>query len=152
MPVQKLKEFLDRNHIKYVSILHSQAFTAPEIAASAHIRGKALAKTVILKIDDRMAMAVLPASEHVDTGLLKGLSGAQTVTLAGEGEFSRMFPDCEIGAMPPFGNLYGMEVFADHSLAEDQEIAFSAGSHSELVKLPFTDFKRLVKPRMMRIS
>lgn len=152
MSVTKLKEFLDSHHVKYVCISHSQAFTAQEVAASAHISGKVLAKTVILKIDNKMAMAVLPASEHVDLGLLKGVSGAQRVALAAEVEFKGMFPECEIGAMPPFGNLYGMDVFVSESLEEDEEIAFNAGSHTELIRLAYKDFKRLAEPKVGRLS
>jgi Ala-tRNA(Pro) deacylase len=152
MPVRKLKEFLDNNSVKYVTILHSQAFTAQEIAASAHILGKELAKTVILKIDGKMTMAVLPASHHVDFGLLKGVSGAQKVELASEDEFRGMFPECEAGAMPPFGNLYGMDVFVAQSLEEDEEIAFNAGSHTELIRLAYKDFKRLAEPKVGRFS
>ena len=127
MPAQKLKEFLDSSRIKYVTITHSFAYTAQEIAASAHIAGRELAKTVIVKIDDKMAMAVLPASFKVSFDLLKKAAGASKVELANEQEFRSMFPESELGAMPPFGNLYGMEVFADESLAQDEEIAFNAG-------------------------
>ncbi|MBN2468148.1 MAG: YbaK/EbsC family protein [Deltaproteobacteria bacterium] len=152
MPVRKLKQFLDSHAIKYVSIMHSEAYTAQEIAASAHISGKELAKTVIVKIDGKMAMVVLPASYKVDLRLLKETVGAQTVALAGEEEFKGMFPDCEIGAMPPFGNLYGMDVYVAKTLAEDDEIAFNAGSHIELIKLAYTDFERLVQPIVVRLS
>ena len=143
MPVKKLKEFLDGNKVKYVSIGHSPAFTAQEIAASAHIPGRQLAKTVIVKIDGKMAMAVLPASERVDFDLLKKAAGAKEVELASEQEFKGIFPECEVGAMPPFGNLYDMDVFVAAPLAEDQEIAFNAGSHKELVKLAYKDFAKL---------
>ena len=152
MPVKKLKEFLDRENIKYVSIRHSPAYTAQEIAATAHIPGKELAKAVIVKLDGKMAMAVLPASHQIDFNLLKEASGARKVELATEEEFKGMFPDCEIGGMPPFGNLYGMEVFAAKALAGDEEIAFNAGSHSELMRLACKDFERLVKPKIASFS
>jgi len=152
MPVKKLKEFLDRENIKYVSIRHSPAYTAQEIAATAHIPGKELAKAVIVKLDGKMAMAVLPASHQIDFNLLKEASGARKVELATEEEFKDMFPDCEIGGMPPFGNLYGMEVFAAKALAGDEEIAFNAGSHSELMRLACKDFERLVKPKIASFS
>jgi len=152
MPVKKLKEFLDKNNIKYISISHSPAYTAQEIAASAHIPGKNLAKTVMVKLDGKMAMAVLPASYNVDFDLLKKAAGAQKAELATEEEFKDMFPECDIGAMPPFGNLYGLEVFVAETLAEDEEIAFNAGSHTELIKLAYKDFERLVKPRVARFS
>ena len=151
MPVQKLKEFLDSQNIKYVAISHSKAYTAQGIAALTHISGKELAKTVIMKIDDALAMAVLPASYNVDLSLLKAATGAKTVALAGETEFKDQFPGCETGAMPPFGNLYGMPVFADESLARDK-IALNAGTHSELIRLSWEDFVRLVKPRVLKFS
>ncbi len=152
MPVKKLKDFLDSNNIKYTTLSHSQAYTAQQIAASAHIPGKELAKTVMVKIDGKMAMAVLPASFKVDFELLKKAAGAGNIELAGEQEFEDMFPECDIGAMPPFGNLYGMEVFVAEKLAEGEEIAFNAGSHTELIRLAYKDFERLVKPKVVNFS
>jgi Ala-tRNA(Pro) deacylase len=152
MPVKKLKEFLDSNQVKYVSISHSAAYTAQEIAASAHVPGKDLAKTVIVKIDGKMAMAVLPASYKVDLMQLQEVLGATTVELASEREFRDMFPGCETGGMPPFGNLFDMEVYVSAKLAEDQEIAFNAGSHTELLKLAYKDFERLVKPKVIHFA
>jgi len=152
MPVKKLKEFLGKNKVKYVTLSHSEAYTAQEIASSAHIPGKELAKTVIVKIDNKMAMAVLPASQRVYFDLLKKATGAKKVELATEGEFQDLFPECEIGAMPPFGNLYEMDVFVDESLREDEEIAFNAGSHTELIRLSYKDFESLVKPKVVKFS
>jgi Ala-tRNA(Pro) deacylase len=152
MPVQKLKEFLDREKVKYVTIYHSPAFTAQEIAASAHVPGKELAKTVMVKIDGRMAMAVLPASFRVDMDLLRQATGASEVELAGEKEFKDMFPACEVGAMPPFGNFYGMDVYVSETLTEDEEIAFNAGSHTELVRVAYADFARLVNPKVIQLA
>ena len=152
MPVRKLKEFLDGSGIKYVTINHSPAFTAQEIAASAHISGKELAKTVMVKIEGKMAMAVLPASSRVDLHQLREAIGASKVELASEGEFKDMFPECEVGAMPPFGNLYGMDVYASVKLAEDEEIAFNAGSHTELIRLAYQDFEKLAEPKVLGIS
>lgn len=152
MPVKRLKEFLDSHNMKYVTISHSRAFTAQETATSAHIPGKELAKTVIVKVDGKMAMAVLPASYKVDFNLLTKATGSGKVEIADEEEFKDLFPGCEIGAMPPFGNLYGMDVFVAKSLTEDEEIAFNAGSHRELVRMAYKDFERLVKPRVMKFS
>ena len=149
MPIKKLKEMLDKEGVKYVVISHSTAYTAQEIAASAHIAGKKLAKTVIVKIDGKLAMAVLPASYQVAFDRLKEATGSSKIKLASEQEFIDTVPDCEVGAMPPFGNLYEMEVFVAKSLAEDEEIAFNAGSHNELVKLGYRDFERLVKPKVL---
>ncbi len=152
MPVEKLKEFLDSRKVKYVTVSHSAAYTAQGVAASARVPGKELAKTVMIKVDGRMAMAVLPASYRVDFDLLKEVTGAGKVELAAEEEFKDMFPECEVGAMPPFGNLYGMDVFVAESLAEDEEIAFNAGSHTELMRLAYKDFEALVEPKVVRFS
>ncbi len=152
MPIKKLKEFLDSQKIKYVKISHSKAYTAMDIAESAHISGKELAKTVMVKIDGKMAMAVLPASQKVDFARLQKALKAKKVELAEEADFRDMFPECDIGAMPPFGNLYGLDVFVADSLAEDEEIAFNAGSHTELIKLSYKDFEKLVKPKSVKFS
>lgn len=152
MPAKKLREFLDSQGVEYVTITHSPAFTAQKIAASAHISGKELAKTVIVRIDGRLAMAILPASYRVDFDLLRDASGANEVELAGEADFRETFPDCELGAMPPFGNLYSMYVFVAEKLAEDEDIAFNACSHTELIKMRYSDFERLVKPIVVKFS
>lgn len=146
VPVNQLKDFLDRQKVKYVSISHSTAYTAQDIAALTHTPGKELAKTVIVRVDDALAMAVLPASFHVDLKALKAVADAKAVGLASEKEFTDRFPGCETGAMPPFGNLYNMAVYVDQSLTQDKEIAFNAGSHNELIRLAYADFERLVKP------
>jgi Ala-tRNA(Pro) deacylase len=148
MPVHKVTSFLDSNHVKYVTISHSPAYTAQEIAASAHIPGKELAKTVMVKLDGQMAMAVLPASCKIDLDRLQDVTGAGSIELAEEEEFASLFPNCDVGAMPPFGNLYKMEVFADEQLAADDQIAFCAGSHTELVQLDWADYDRLVEPQI----
>ena len=152
MPVARLKELLDRENVKYVSETHSPAYTAQEIAASAHISGGELAKTVMVKIDGDLAMAVLPATLMVDLESLRGVTNAQQVELANEQEFERLFPECELGAMPPFGNLFQMEVLVDKSLSNQEEIAFNAGSHVELIRLAYRDFERLVQPRLVEFS
>jgi Ala-tRNA(Pro) deacylase len=152
MPVQRLKEFLDREGVRYVSILHSTAYTAQEVAQTAHISGDEMAKCVMIKVDGKMAMAVLPASYQVDFGLLREAIGADHVTLAHEREFAELFPQCELGAMPPFGNLYGMPVYVAVKLSEDESIAFNAGTHRELIRLPYADFVRLVKPTVLKFS
>ncbi len=152
MPANKLKDFLDSNKIKYTTISHSPAYTAQQIAASAHIPGKELAKTVVIKLDGKIAMAVLPASYKVDFGLLKKAVKARKAELASEQEFKDMFPECEVGAMPPFGNLYGMDVFVAESLIEDDEIAFNACSHKELIRMTFKDYEKLAKPKVMKFA
>ena len=152
MPLSKLRDFLDSHHIKYLVISHSLAYTAQGVAALAHVSGKKLAKTVILKIDGILAMAVIPASEHVDLDRLRTLTGAQIIELATEREFKDAFPDCETGAMPPFGNLYDMAVYADSSLGENEEVTFSAGTHRELVRMEWQDMLRLVNPMVDHLT
>lgn len=146
MAIKKLKEYLDENKIKYLIISHSPAYTAQEMAARAHMPGKEIAKTVLVKIDGKLAMAVLPGSFKINFENLKKVLGSDNVRLADEHEFIDKFPDCEAGAMPPFGNLYGIDVFVANSLAEDEEIAFNACSHSQLIKMSYSDYEKLVKP------
>lgn len=152
MPVKKLKQFLDEHHVKFVCITHSQAYTAQEVAESAHIPGRAMAKVVIVELDGVMAMAVLPANRKVVLQDLRDVTGSEHVQFAPERKFQSRFPDCEIGAMPPFGNLYGMEVFVAESLVGIPAMAFNAGSHEEIIKLAYADFERLVKPKVMSFT
>ncbi len=148
MPARRLKEYLDREDVKYVSIVHSPAYTAQEVAASAHITGRELAKTVIVDLDGEIAMAVLPANRKIVLQDLREVTGSDQVKFASEDRFKEKFPDCEIGAMPPFGNLYGMEVYVAEGLTHQDEIAFNAGSHTEVIKLAYGDFERLVQPKV----
>ena len=152
MPLETLMQFLDSNAVKYVTVKHSPAYTAQELAALAHVPGKDWAKTVMVKLDGKMAMAVVPASSRVVFDLLKEASGARSAELATEQEFKDLCLGCEVGAMPPFGNLFGMDVYVDQGLAEDAEIAFNAGTHTEMMRLPFKDFERLAKPKVVRLS
>lgn len=152
MAIDKLKNFLNDNGVKYVVVTHSKAYTAQEVAASAHIRGKKIAKTVIVNIDGQLAMVVLPASYRVDFEKLKETIGANSVELASEEDFKDKFPECEVGAIPPFGNLYGMKVYVAASIVEDEDLLFNSGSHTELMKLPFQTYEELVKPRIVRMS
>lgn len=152
MPVKKLKEFLDANHVKYVSIKHSKAYTAQEVAASAHVSGKTMAKVVIVDLDGEMAMAVLPADRRVVLQDLRAVTGSDKAKFTSEEKFKDRFKDCELGAMPPFGNLYGIDVFVAESLANNHEIAFNAGSHEEIIKLEYRNFERLVKPQVMSFT
>src|SRR5262245_16477274 len=151
MPVKTLKDFLDNHKVKYVSMTHSPAFTSQEIAAAAHISGKQLAKTVIVKVGDKLAMVVVPANDQINFSKLKGAVGG-TVDLASESEFKDKFPGCEVGAMPPFGNLYDMPVYVSSRFRAIDNIIFNAGSHSELIQLAYNDFERLVKPKVIAAS
>ena len=146
MPLAKLTDLLDRNRVRYALIRHSPAYTSAEIAESAHVPGRELAKAVVMKIDGRLAIAVLPATDVVHAEALRKAVGARKVTIAAESDFEARFPDCEVGAMPPFGNLFGMETFVSPRLTADEQICFNAGTHAELIRMPYTDFARLAEP------
>lgn len=152
MPIQKLRKYLDENKVKYVVISHSPVFTAQETAQNAHVSGKEMAKTIIVKIAGQTAMVVLPASCRINFEYLRELTGEEEVRLASEQEFKDMFPDCEVGAMPPFGNLYSLDVYVAQKLTEDDEIAFNAGNHRELIKMKYKDFDRLVHPTVLDLT
>lgn len=152
MILKKLVEFLDANNVKYVNVTHSTAFTAQDVAESAHIPGKEMAKTVVVWMDGAMSMAVLPASSMIDFNKLKEAAGAKSVELASESEFKDRFPECEVGAMPPFGNLFNIRVVVDTALAEDKEISFNAGSHHELIRMSYSDYEKLTKPFLAPFS
>jgi Ala-tRNA(Pro) deacylase len=152
MIAEKVRSFLDEQKVKYVTIKHSTAYTAQELAHAAHLPGKEVAKSVMVKTDDRMAMVVLPASRRVSLDEVGRVVGGRNVRLAQESEFKDVFPGCELGAMPPFGNLYGVDVYVDPALAEDQEIAFNAGTHTELIRMSYADFERVVRPRIAALA
>lgn len=152
MVLKKLRSYLDDNGIEYLVISHSQAFTAQKVAASAHIKGKNIAKTVMVIANEKMIMVVLPANNRVDFEKLQDAIGVVNIWLADEKEFKDAFPSCETGAMPPFGNLYDMDVYVDESLRGDHDIAFNAGSHTDLIQLHYGDFERLVKPKILNFS
>jgi Ala-tRNA(Pro) deacylase len=149
MSATKLKDYLDRNEIKYVSIRHSPAFTAPETAASVHVSGRDFAKTLIVRIRDQMAMVVMPSNRRLLLSELRELLETPEVRLATESEFHDAFPDCELGAMPPFGNLYGMTTYVTANLADEPQIAFNAGSHTEVITMSYGDFEQLVRPTVL---
>ncbi len=152
MPVTKLKDFLDQHRVKYVSVQHSTAYTSQEIAALAHVKGRNMAKTVVVKLSGKLALAVLPAKYNVDLPRLAEAAGAGSAELASEQEFERHFSGCETGAMPPFGNLYGLPVYVDEALTRDEQIDFNACSHTELLQMAYADFERLVKPKIASFS
>jgi Ala-tRNA(Pro) deacylase len=148
---KKLMGFLNGRHIRYDTVKHPIAYTAQEIAASLHVSGSLLAKTVIVRLNGRMAMVVLPASYRIDFNRMKEEFGAD-IELASESEFNRRFPDCEPGAMPPFGNLYEMPVFVAESLAGKKEIVFNAGSHKDAIRMNYEDFNQLAHPQVIQLS
>ena len=153
MPIlAKLKEVLDTRKISYEIYNHSLAFTAKEIAATQHVPGRALAKVVILKVDGIFAMAVLPANRLVSLDRVRAGLGAEEVALASEAEFASLFPNCEIGAMPPFGPLFGLPVYVDPELEKDEAIFFNAGNHQQTVRLRYRDFEDLVQPVVLPMA
>ena len=152
MPTRKLREFLDDKNVRYVVITHSPAYTAQEIAAAAHLPGRELAKAVVVHLDQSPALAVVPATKQIDFDKLRDAACVRQAALATEDDFAKMFPGCELGAMPPFGCLYDLPTFADESLTEDETIAFNAGSHSELIQLTFEDYRALVEPMVAPIT
>ena len=141
-----LKAYLDHEHIHYDVLPHPEAFRAAEIAHTLHTPEKEMAKVVIVKVDRRFTMTVLPASWSVDLHRLRNIFLTHHVQLATENEIKCLFPDCELGAMPPFGNLYGLPVYVDQSLTEDETIVFQAGTHSDAIRMRYMDFSALVFP------
>lgn len=147
-----LKEYLEQENVEYSVINHPVTYTAQQTAQAAHISGNEMAKTIIVKINGKQAMVVLPAPDHLDLELLKGAAGVKQASFASEAEFSPHFSECETGAMPPFGNLYHMDVYIEESLTEDETIAFNACSHNELIEISYKDYARIVKPKVVRVS
>lgn len=146
MSMERVTQYLDEQKVKYVILQHSPAYTAQEVAAAVHVPGRHFAKCVMVKIDGRLALAVLPATDQVDLDRLAKSVGAQSVELASESDFEDRFPECEVGAMPPFGNLFDMEVFVSPHLTAAERIAFNAGTHTDVMQLAYGDFQRLVNP------
>ena len=152
MPIlTRLREFLEVNKVPFSVHSHPEAYTAQEIADLAHVTGRMLAKVVIVKAGDDLKMLVLPADRRVDLQRVKGLLG-RDVRLATEAEFRDAFPGCEVGAMPPFGNLFGIPIYVDRSLEQEEEIVFNAGTHTLTAKLAFKDFARLTEPRIVEFA
>ena len=149
---KRLREHLDARNLKYVIVSHSQAFTAQEIAASLHVPGREMAKTVVVTSTQGLALCVLRAMDKVDVELVADRLGTDHARLATEEEFQHHFPDCEMGAMPPFGNLYDIPTLVDDALTRDRELVFNAGTHVEAVRMAFADFERLVKPQVAHLT
>lgn len=149
MPTKKLKEFLTKNKINYFSISHPAAYAARETSHVSKISERLLAKTVIINVANKRIMVVVPSNEAINFDSLKKSLKENDVSLVPENEFSRLFPDCELGAMPPFGNLYNMDVYVEKNLTKNKEIAFNAGSHTELIKMSYQDFEKLVHPKVI---
>jgi len=150
--IRKLKELLDEAKVPYEVYNHPLAYTAQEIAARQHFSAKEMAKVVMLKVDDALVMGVVSGNQKVDLSAVRASLGAMMARLATEDEFTSRFPDCEIGAMPPFGNLFGLPVYVDPALEKDEWIYFNAGNHVQTVHLRYKDFAGLVKPKVVRLA
>ena len=148
----RLHHFLDERHAPYTTLTHHRTITAQQTADAAHIGNRDFAKTVMLKIDGALAMMVMPAAYRADLTRLSRALGGREVELAQESEFKDAFADCEVGAMPPFGNLYGMPVYVDARLTGEAEIAFNAGSHTDVVRMPYAEFERLAQPELLYLA
>lgn len=152
MATRRIREFLDGNHTRYVVLTHSPAYTAQEVAASIHIPGRSLAKVVVLNADGRLVLAVVPATKDVNMTRMQELIGTLDVRLADEPEFANRFQGCKLGAMPPFGDLFGTDTYLDLSLSQSPFIAFNAGTHTDVIIMEFGEYRRLAKPNMARIA
>jgi Ala-tRNA(Pro) deacylase len=149
---EKFKAFMQENSLPYEVITHPQAFTAQQVAHAIHESGKVLAKTVILEVDDKNVMCVVPAHHKVKISWVKDLLSAKHIRLTEESKMETLFPDCEIGAMPPIGPLYGMQVIISTELSTQPEIIFNAGTHRHCVKMHYADFEKAVNPMVAEIS
>ncbi len=141
----RIKNHLEENHVPYLPLTHHSSFTASGAAAVMHVSGREVAKTVVVQAGKEYYLVVLPSSYHVKPEKLAQVIG-KPVRLATEAEFASLFPDCELGAMPPLGELYGLPVYVDESLAADREIIFNAGTHRDAIRINYDDFVRLALP------
>jgi Ala-tRNA(Pro) deacylase len=148
----RLHNLLDEHHAPYTTFHHERTVTAHDTAAATHVNRELFAKTVMLKVDGTMAMMVMPAAYRVDLTRLSRALGGAVVELAEETEFKDLFPDCEPGAMPPFGHLYGMPVYVDSRLAHQPDIVFNAGTHTDAVRMPYAEFEKLAEPEMLWLA
>ncbi len=150
MILRKLRQFLDALRVQYMIIHHVPAFTAQEIAAKAHVPGNEMIKTVMVKVDGRMMMVAVPASAVVDLERLRISLKARTVELASEREFRNLFPDCEVGAMPPLGEFWNVGMVMSRALLHDKYVAFNAGTHRDVIQMAFEDYRQLAHPQVVR--
>ena len=149
---RRVKEYLEEKQIPYTHCTHRLAYTAQEVAAAQHVPGREMAKTIVVKADDQFVLVILPAVLKIDMKALRDELPFKHLELASEKEFSRLFPDCEVGAMVPFGNLYNLSVYVDQSLSADEEIVFNAGTHVDTIKMKYRDFERLVEPKKINAA
>ena len=148
----RLEQYLRESGVVFREMRHRTAYTAQDVAAAQHIAGRMVAKVTMVVIDSSMVMLVLPASYRVNIDKLGDLFPEETVRFAHESEFEHLFPDCEVGAMPPFGNLYNLPVFVDRALAADDQFVFQAGTHQETMQITYADYARLVRPVVVDLA
>ena len=148
----RLENYLRENDVPFREMTHRAAYTAQDVATAQHVAGKQVAKAVMMVADNSMLMVVLPASYRINLNKLGDALGEMTVRFAHEHEFAHLFKDCDVGAMPPFGNLYNMPVYVDRSLSEDEQIVFQAGTHCDTMQVAYTDFARLVRPIVVQVA
>lgn len=152
MATRRIREFLDGNYARYVMVRHAPAYDAQRVAEQAHVPGRQVAKVVVVVVDGRLGMAVVPATHDVDLEVLRAQVGAADVHLADEDQFADRFDGCQLGAAPPFGNLFGVDTYVDASLADEPFIAFPAGTHTDVIVMEFNDYRRLVRPYVARFD
>lgn len=148
----RLHHYLDEHHSHYTTLHHERTETAADTARAVQVPRQNFAKTVMIRVDGRLAMLVMPAAYHADLHRLGLALGGAAVELAHEDEFRQVFDDCEPGAMPPFGNLYGVPVYLDSRLSDHERIAFNAGTHTDAVRMPYAEFEALVKPEVLWLT
>lgn len=152
MPIRPLSEFLEHRNVRYRCYNHRPTYTAEATAHALHLPDDVVAKTVLLRADGQLVLAVLPASEAIDLTRFATLTGTRKVALASEQDMASVAPLCDPGCLPPVGNLYGLPVYVDASLAADDVIAIDSGTHTESVCMTYADFETMVQPRVMQFS
>lgn len=149
---RRIRDYLDSQNVSYDCLIHPQAFTAQQVAHTLHVSGKRLAKTVLIDGDGRVVMAVLPASHRLNLHEFQALLGVKHLAMLPESELAKLFPDCELGAIPPFGNLYEIDVWLDRAVSDTEDIVFCAGTHVDCVRMKYSDYVSLVQPKLGRFS
>ncbi|MGD0462239.1 MAG: YbaK/EbsC family protein [Tepidisphaeraceae bacterium] len=152
MATRRIREFLIGNKIPYSSINHTCAYTAQEVAESSHVPGRCMAKVVVVWLDGKLAIVVVPATKVVDLAKLRRETGTLDARLAEEADFRDRFSDCQVGTVPPFGNLFGLETFLDRQMTNGEQFAFNAGTHRDIIVIQYSDYSRLVKPRIVDVA
>jgi len=149
---QRIRDYLDSQNVSYEQLHHSQAFTGQEVAHSLHLSGRRLAKTLVLEGDGKVVMIVIPASHRLNLQELRAALEVNRLEMLPESALVKLFPDCELGAIPPFGSLYGIEVWVDRTVCDSEEIVLCAGTHEDCIRMKYSDFARVAKPRLGRFS